>query len=114
MTMEEREKHFTSSRIPGSIYFNIDKIADTSTNLPHMLPSVKFFEEAMDKFGVRNSDHVVVYDRSGNYIASARVWWTMQIFGHKIVSVLEGGLPNWQKTQKIESGPSSLPSPTVG
>jgi len=98
---------FLKSHIPGAQYFPIDKIADTSVDLPHMLPSVSLFESAMATFGLKNSDHVVVYDRSGQYVASARVWWTFRIFGHKKVSVLEGGLPHWNKNKfPLESGPS--------
>jgi len=107
-------QQFEKEHIPGAKFFDIDDIADKSTNLPHMLPKESDFDFAMANFGISNADHVVVYDRSGMYVASARAWWTFKAFGHNNVSVLEGGLSNWKKKgNEVENGPSSgsgLPS----
>ena len=59
--------------------FDIDKIADKSQNLPHMLPSPMQFERQVSDLGVTNDDHIVLYDQSGIYFASARVWWTFRV-----------------------------------
>ena len=67
---------FLQSHIPGSVFFDIDKICEKETLLPHMLPSVAFFEEQIGKLGISNNDELVIYDRSGVFQASARVWWT--------------------------------------
>jgi len=109
---QDFEGQWLNSRIPGSSFFDIDAIATkTPDNLPHMLPSSSLFEQTMNKFGIGNADHVVIADRSGQYIASARLWWTFKTFGHQKVSVLEGGLLNWQQNKKpTHSGP---PSPKV-
>jgi len=108
------EEDYLISHIPGALYFNIDQIADTSTSLPHMLPSPKQFEEHMNRLGISNEDHIVAYDRSGLFVASARVWWTFRAFGHEKVSVLNGGLGKWIKeNQSLESGsPSKGSKPT--
>ena len=85
--------------IPGSQYFDIDKIADLSSHMKHMLPSAQGFTVAMSEIGIKNSDHVICYDRHG--IRSApRVWWTFKTFGHRNVSILDGGLPSWIKASK--------------
>eukprot|EP00005_Dracoamoeba_jomungandri_P000497 CAMPEP_0174252008 /NCGR_PEP_ID=MMETSP0439-20130205/1658_1 /TAXON_ID=0 /ORGANISM="Stereomyxa ramosa, Strain Chinc5" /LENGTH=228 /DNA_ID=CAMNT_0015332477 /DNA_START=303 /DNA_END=989 /DNA_ORIENTATION=- len=50
----------------------------------------------MADLGINNSDHLLLYDHSmGQFVASARVWWTFKVFGHENVSVLEGGFANW-------------------
>lgn len=99
------EQDFLAERIPGSSFFDIDKVADTSVNLPHMLPSVALFEKKMSEFGVNRNDFVVVYDRSNNFVASARVWWTLRVFEHPKVAVLNGGLKKWKKEGlPLESG----------
>ncbi|MCX7111791.1 MAG: 3-mercaptopyruvate sulfurtransferase [Proteobacteria bacterium] len=85
---------YNQAHIPGTQFFDIDKIADHSTNLPHMLPSPKEFAEAVGKLGIGNDTLVVVYD-SNFFMASARVWWTFRIFGHTQVAVLDGGLARW-------------------
>ncbi len=87
---------YTQAHIPGAQFFDIDAIADHSTNLPHMLPSPEDFAEAVGKLGIGNDTLVVAYD-SNFFMASARVWWTFRIFGHDRVAVLDGGLARWQQ-----------------
>ncbi|KAI8093135.1 Rhodanese-like domain-containing protein [Halteromyces radiatus] len=87
-------QEFLAKRIPGAQFFGIDTIKDTSVDLPHMLPSVNVFAEAVGDLGISNKDHVVVYDSVGAFSA-ARVYWTFKAFGHDQVSILNGGLPEW-------------------
>jgi thiosulfate/3-mercaptopyruvate sulfurtransferase len=86
---------FAEKHIPGAIFFDVDDIADHSVNLPHMLPSPEVFGEKVGALGISPNHHVVVYDVSGGPMAAMRVWWTFRIFGHKNVSVLNGGMSKW-------------------
>ncbi|XP_071723277.1 thiosulfate/3-mercaptopyruvate sulfurtransferase 2-like [Rutidosis leptorrhynchoides] len=90
-------KEYQVAHIPGSLFFDLDKIADQKTNLPHMLPSEEAFAAAASALGVENKDGVVVYDGKGLFSA-ARVWWMFRAFGHDRVWVLDGGLPKWRAT----------------
>src|SRR5262245_41868639 len=96
---------FAERRIPGAIFFDIDEIADTSMDLPHMLPSPEKFASRMKKAGVGDGTRVIVYDNTG--IQSApRVWWTFRVMGHEDVAVLDGGFPAWERAGlPIETGP---------
>lgn len=92
--------------IPGAHVFYIDKIADTSSSMKHMLASAKDFAKAVSEMGIKNSDHVICYDRHGLF-SSPRVWWNFMTFGHKKVSILDGGLPAWIKAgYNVTSSPS--------
>src|SRR5579883_2140138 len=96
---EFREKH-----IPGAVFFDIDEIADRSTDLPHMLPDAAAFADAMGRLGLSEDMTIVVYDSLGLY-AAARVWWTLRAFGAAKVKILEGGLPKWIKEGRpLEKG----------
>jgi thiosulfate/3-mercaptopyruvate sulfurtransferase len=80
-------------RIKDSLYFDIDEIADQSKlPLPHMVPSHEQFANQVSALGLSNTDHIICYDRTGQYMASARVWWLFRLFGHSQVSVLSKGL----------------------
>ncbi|KAK1043311.1 hypothetical protein LTS16_008133 [Friedmanniomyces endolithicus] len=80
---------FKQGHIPHARFFDIDKVADTSSPYPHMLPSPDVFREAMSKLGVKRDDTVVVYDTAELGIFSApRVAWTFKVFGHDAVHVL--------------------------
>jgi len=84
-----------NGHIPGAVFFDIDKIADADNDLPHMLPSASEFSDAVACLGVGADTQVVVYDVVGLFSA-ARVWWMFNVFGHRKVQVLDGGLPAWQ------------------
>ena len=89
-------EEYKTSHIPGARFFDIDQIADQTTNLPHMLPSENYFSECVEKLGISNTNKVVVYDGVGLFSA-ARVWWMFKLFGHKNVQVLSGGSPAWNE-----------------
>ena len=87
-------QEYSERRIAGAGRFDIDKIADKSSTLPHTLPDAAFFEQQMQHLGVNNDDHVVVYCDS-IFLSAARAWWMLRLFGHDKVSVLNGGLKAW-------------------
>ncbi len=96
---------YAERRIPGAIFFDIDEIADLSSDLPHMLPPPEKFASRMKKAGVGDGTRVVIYDNHG-LMTAARVWWTFRVFGHEDVAVLDGGFPAWEAAGfEIETGP---------
>jgi thiosulfate/3-mercaptopyruvate sulfurtransferase len=97
---------YLAGHIPGTVFFDINAIADTSIDLPHMLPGPTQFGKAVGALGISDSDTIVVYDGSGLFSA-ARVWWTFGIFGAKNVFILDGGLPQWKaEGRPLEAGDS--------
>jgi len=89
---------FLQARIIGAQRFNIDKIADVSIPLPHMLPKQEQFENAISEMGINRNDTVVVYATPGA-LGAARCWWTFKCFGHEDVRLLDGDLDSY-----IEAG----------
>src|SRR5579885_411872 len=95
---------YNSGHIPGAVFFDIDAIADHSTDLPHMLPGLAQFSQMVGALGIADTDTIIVYDGHGLF-ASPRVWWTFRIFGAKNVYILDGGLPAWKaEGRKTEAG----------
>ncbi|KAJ3158197.1 hypothetical protein HDU86_003155 [Geranomyces michiganensis] len=91
---KDGRKEFAERHIQGARFFDLDEVSDPLSPLPHMLPTLEDFEDAVSKMGIKETDHIVVYDAQGIFSAP-RVWWTFKVFGHKHVSVLDGGLPKW-------------------
>jgi thiosulfate/3-mercaptopyruvate sulfurtransferase len=103
-------REFEDAHIPGAAFFDIDAIADRSSPLPHMLPSVARFAREAGALGISNADLVVVYDVRG-VVSAARVWWTFRAFGHERVAVLDGGFRKWRaEGRAVESG-AAAPAP---
>jgi thiosulfate/3-mercaptopyruvate sulfurtransferase len=100
----DAKAEYLSAHIPGAIFFDIDAVADHSTDLPHMLPGPAQFSQAACALGIADTDTIVVYDGHGLF-AAPRVWWTFRIFGAKNVYILDGGLPAWTaERRKTEAG----------
>ena len=98
------EEEFKLNHIKNSIFFDIDKNSDHNSSLPHMLPSVKNWENIVSNLGINNSDHIVIYDNS-DVFSSCRVWYTFIYFGHDVnrVSVLDGDYKKWLKENRPTS-----------
>jgi len=104
---------FAAERIPGARFFDIDRIADHESGLPHMVPAASRFAQLVGELGVSNDRRVVFYDQIGVFSA-ARGRWMMRLFGHDRVAVLDGGLPKWRtEGRATECGPASAPVPGV-
>ena len=98
------QAEYLAAHIPGAVFFDINAVADHSTDLPHMLPGPDQFGAAASALGISENDTIIVYDGSGLYSAP-RVWWTFRIFGARKVVILDGGLPAWKSQGRpTESG----------
>jgi thiosulfate/3-mercaptopyruvate sulfurtransferase len=103
---------YVAAHIPGAVFFDINAVADHSTELPHMLPGPDQFGAAAGDLGISERDTIVVYDGSGLYSAP-RVWWTFRIFGAQKVYILDGGLPAWKtEGRPVEAGTVKRPKKT--
>ena len=114
MPAEKRDprREYAEGHIPGAVYFDIDRIADRSTALPHMFPSAELFAAEVGKLGVSNADRIVCYD-GGKMTAAGRAWWMFRAFGHSRVQVLDGGFTKWRaENRPIEEKPPAI-QPTV-
>ncbi|KAJ1928890.1 hypothetical protein IWQ60_001633 [Tieghemiomyces parasiticus] len=76
-------------------FLDIERLRFKHQILPHLLPTTRQFGEAMHKMGIDRDSHIVIYDNS--YLFSAcRVYWMFKAFGHRNVSILNGGMPKWR------------------
>ena len=106
LTTQKRDAmaEYLAGHIPGAVFFDINAVADHTTELPHMLPGPSQFGEQVGALGIADTDSIVVYDGTGLYSAP-RVWWTFRIFGAKNVFILDGGLPAWKaEGRPLEAG----------
>ena len=99
---------YESQHIPGAVFFDIDEIADTTSSLPHMLPSPEKFSSRVRKLGLGDGNKIVIYDTTP-MTGAARVWWMFRAMGHKDVSILDGGLPKWMAEGRPVTDDPPLP-----
>ena len=102
-TNRSGEKEFLSERIPGAIFLNIDHISDQRSPYPHMVPNEKEFSLKVGNLGISNDHYIITYDTLGVF-SSARVYWMFKQYGHKRISILNGGLKYWKlKNKKLDT-----------
>ena len=100
----DAKAEYLAGHIPGAVFFDIDAIADHSTDLPHMLPGATQFSKEVGTLGIGKNDTLVVYDGVG-LGGAPRVWWTLRVFGATKVCILDGGLPKWKaEGRPVEGG----------
>jgi thiosulfate/3-mercaptopyruvate sulfurtransferase len=91
---KDARAEYNERHIPGAVFFDVDEISDTSSDLPHMLPPADKFGSRVKKLGIGDGSRIVIYDGNGG-LAAPRVWWTFRVFGARDVAVLDGGIAKW-------------------
>ncbi len=100
----DAKAEYLAGHIPGAVFFDINAVADHSTDLPHMMPGPDQFAADAGALGISDTDTIVVYDGLG-FFSAPRVWWTFRVFGAKNVFILDGGLPAWKaEGRPVEAG----------
>jgi thiosulfate/3-mercaptopyruvate sulfurtransferase len=113
------DAEYRAAHIPRAVRFDIDIVSDQTSELPHMLPTPGEFAAHCEAAGIAPDSRVVVYDGSATNLSAARVWWMFRVFGHRTVSVLDGGFRAWASaTRPVQAGvnrlpPTSYPAPLV-
>ena len=94
-------EEYLKAHIESAVFFDLDKSSNEKSSFPHMLPNEEEWGKIVSDLGIKNSDHVVIYDNS-DIISSCRCWYSFIYFGHNIdkVSVLDGGLIKWINEKK--------------
>ena len=93
------KKEYTDKHIKGAMFWDVDEHSDKDSPYPHMMSSSDYWGRMLCSYGIKNEDHIIVYDFSDTY-SSCRLWFALKYFGHKKVSVLDGGLKKWLKEKK--------------
>lgn len=80
--------------IPGSIQLNYAKIIKVNKPVMGAVPDAAELTAIFSSLGISPSTQVVAYDDEGGGKA-CRFLWTLELSGHKKVSLLNGGLFSW-------------------
>lgn len=106
------QAEYLAGHIPGAVFFDIDGIADNTTDLPHMLPAPNDFARMVGALGISDTMTTVIYDELGLFSAP-RVWWTFRTMGARDVRILAGGGPKWRAERRAtETGLVTRPRQT--
>ena len=101
-TKRNAKKEYDEKHIDRAMFWDMDEHSDKDSPYPHMMVNSDYWTRMLRSFGIQNNDHIVVYDFSDVY-SSCRLWFSLKYFGHKKVSVLDGGMKKWLKENRSTS-----------
>ena len=109
----DAKAEFAAEHIPGAVFFDIDDICDSGSDLSHMLPDAETFSVKVSALGIADTDKIVVYDTNGGGMAAARVWWTFRVFGHDDICLLNGAMKTWLAEGRPVTDKAPAPQPAA-
>jgi thiosulfate/3-mercaptopyruvate sulfurtransferase len=88
----QKSGDFEDEHLDGAINIARNDIT-TFGPYPNMLASASKIESSLGDNGISNQTKVLIYDNNNN-MDSARLWWTMLVYGHDTdnMKVISGGL----------------------
>jgi len=91
---------FATGHIPGAVdIWESDITADKGDyDFEGMRASKEKIGKLLSDYGVRSHTKILIYDANGNY-DSARLWWILTLYGHKNISLIDGGLQGWKSSK---------------
>ncbi len=90
-----KRESYDQGHVPGARYVDwIKDITDPHSPDRYNLLDLKSMTALMSRLGVANDSHIVVYDRFASRL-STRMYWTLKVWGHDRVQVLDGGWGAW-------------------
>ena len=104
---------YEASHIPGAVFADLTWLSDEHAPFPHTLLNPTRFAERIGALGVGSDDAIVVYDTSGQNFSAPRLWWMLRTFGHRNVSVLDGGFEKWTMESRDVTSDVSVIAPAT-
>jgi len=87
---------YQKEHVPGAVYLHVN---DSRIGVPaggFRLPNAEEGAKLLGSLGITPETHVVIYDDSGGLHAS-RLFFTLDVFGHRKTAILNGGIQAWKR-----------------
>lgn len=86
---------YDTNHIPGALFVDWTRdITDPDSPNGTQIARPDVYAALMSRLGVGADTFVVAYDDTGGMLA-ARLWWTLNVYGHRQAAVLDGGWIKW-------------------
>lgn len=99
--------------IPGAVYFGgVPELIDTTHAVENYLKEADDFAELMSENGITQDHQVVIYDE-GKSLRSARLFLSLEYYGHTDVRILNGGFEAWKAAEEPVASEPFDPEPAT-
>jgi thiosulfate/3-mercaptopyruvate sulfurtransferase len=98
VVVDTREAHeYAAGHIAGAVSIPVMDTFSSGAR-DDLLASISDIKELLQAAGIRNDDHIVLYD-DGSFVDAARVFWVLEVYGHQHLSILNHGYQAWAQRQ---------------
>ena len=88
---------YEKAHIPTAVYLDLQKdLSDNNSPFGMTLPDLEILAENFQRLGIGTPYHIILYASNGMQWAT-RIWAMLEAIGFTKVSVLDGGLKEWQR-----------------
>ena len=91
--VDEDATAYHRNHIPGAV--GLDWRRDLQDGTRRTFVDQQGFERLLDRSGIGNRTHVILYGGNNNWFA-AYAYWYFKIYGHERVSLIDGGRKLWE------------------
>jgi len=95
----QKSEEYAKGHLKGAVNITLENLV-ISTPVPNMLAPKEQIETVLGAKGIGNDTTILIYDNNNN-MEAARMFWTLQVYGHQNMKVVSGGLKAIQ-TAKLE------------
>ncbi len=92
-------KDYRRGHVPGAVHLSLEAARVKVAAGGYRLPTADELARLVGDLGIGPDTHVVIYDDGGG-LDAARFFFTLDVFGHRAVSILDGGIAAWRR-QKL-------------
>jgi len=93
---------YTQGHIPGAVQLDLAAVRTTTDGVRGQVAPPETVEAVLGKLGIDADTTVVIYDADTG-IDAARLFWTLEYYGHQDVHLLDGGWGAWQRAGREAS-----------
>jgi len=106
------EDDYKKSHIPAAVFVDwVKAITDPDDPRHAKIAKPERYAALMSQLGIGDDTFVVAYDDAAGMFA-ARLWWSLNYYGHKKVVVLDGGWNKWVAEGRPVTAEVPSPEPT--
>ncbi len=110
--MSDDDNQYLRFHLPGAVRLPYDVLVKQRKDKVTVRLDDEELARVLGRLGIAPDSHVVVYDDLGG-LNAARLFWELERFGHREVSVLDGGLVRWILDGRKVINNAPRPKPAV-
>lgn len=93
-------EEYRQSHIPGAVFVDWNADIIEAGTISGDVAQPEPYAQLMSRLGVDEHIFVVAYD-DANGMFAARLWWTLQYYGHQSAAILDGGWDKWIREGRV-------------